>query len=245
MQFKKLACCFFGMWVPLFLAPPCVQAATTVQADLVRKCIVIDAGHGGVDSGARSRQGDMEKDINLKIAEYLRDDLQQIGISVVMTRNQDIDLATQEDRANKHRHRGDLRGRLLRAKSVHYDAFVSIHCNADPSPVWRGAHVLYKQGDEKSKELAEIMMNAIREHLLPTQRDIKANQSLYLLKRLDGPAVLVEVGFITHPEELRLLKQPRYQKIIAYSLYEGLMRYFNSESTPSQRSTVSFSTLHG
>ena len=72
------------------------------------KTIAIDAGHGGVDGGAVSKQGVIEKDLNLAIALYLRDYLQQAGAIVVMTREGDYDLATGDAKAYSKRKTEDL-----------------------------------------------------------------------------------------------------------------------------------------
>ncbi|SIS71121.1 N-acetylmuramoyl-L-alanine amidase [Alicyclobacillus vulcanalis] len=201
--------------------------ANTRADGLDGKVIVVDAGHGGRDSGARGVGGIEEKDITLAVAHRLARYLQQGGAIVVMTRTADTDLATERDRAMKQRHLGDLRGRLAVVRRQRVDAFVSIHCNSAPSPDWRGAQVLYLRSNPHAKQLASAMQEAFRAELLPTNRDVQANRTLFLLKRIEGPTVLAEIGFVSNPEEARALTTPAYQERVAFAMYEALVRYFS------------------
>lgn len=212
----------FGM---TWAAP--VQAATSLSG----KVIVVDAGHGGPDSGAQGVGSVQEKHITLAVAKELTGLLRESGAIVIQTRDQDQDLATDADRVARRRHLGDLRGRLDFVKGQEIDAFVSIHCNASTSSAWRGAQVLYFRDNVEGERLAKLMQDTFREELLPTARDIQANRTLYLLKRIDGPTVLAEVGFVTNPEEASLMQTQKYQHRIAFAMYVALNRYF-SETPP-------------
>jgi len=192
------------------------------------KVIVVDAGHGGPDGGARGVLGLEEKQITLAVANQLSQLLREAGAIVIQTRDVDRDLATDEDRMKKKRHQGDLRGRLGVARRTTIDGFVSVHCNASPSPLWYGAHVLYFRDNAEGEELAKTMQAAFREHLLPTKRDIEPNESLFLLKRIKGPAVLAEIGFITNPVEAKALTTPEYQQKVAFTMYVSLLNYFEN-----------------
>lgn len=194
------------------------------------KVIVVDAGHGGIDSGACGVGGIEEKDITLAVAQKLARYLQQGGAMVIMTRTTDTDLATDRDRAMKQRHLGDLRGRLNVVRRQRVDAFVSIHCNSAPSPDWRGAQVLYLQTNPHAKQLATVMQEAFRAELLPTKRDVQSNRTLFLLKRIEGPTVLAEIGFLSNPEEAQALSTEQYQERVAFAMYQALVRYFSDPS---------------
>jgi N-acetylmuramoyl-L-alanine amidase len=194
------------------------------------RLVVVDAGHGGPDSGARGVNQIHEKEITLAVARRLAELLRESGTIVIETREADYDLSTEHDKQIRNRHRGDLKRRLEIARKKHIDAFVSIHCNAGPAPDWRGAQVLYLEGNEEAKRLAEITQTTLRENLLPTKREIEANRSLYLLKRVDGPAILAEVGFVTNPDEAAHMVKPGYQKQIAFALYVSLLEYFNEQA---------------
>src|SRR5579875_619286 len=194
------------------------------------KTIVVDAGHGGKDSGARGIDGLQEKDITLAVAQRLIAYLHQAGAIVVATRTTDVDLATDEDRANRRRHLGDLRGRMNVVRKQKIDAFVSIHCNAAPSADWHGAQVLYFATNDHAKTLASLMQSEFREELLPTKREIESNRSLYLLKRIEGPTVLAEIGFLTNPQEAMAMRTASYQDKVAFAMYQALVRYFSDPS---------------
>lgn len=196
---------------------------------LVGQVIVVDAGHGGPDGGAHGVGGVLEKDIALAISSRLAFLLRQSGAHVYVTRDRDMDLAHDRDRAAGRRHQGDLRNRTRFVLSKHPDAFVSIHCNAVPSPEWSGAQMIYMKGNEEAKELAELMQSAFKTHLLPTARASDDMSTLYLLKRIPGPAVLAEVGFISNPTEASHLQTSRYQEQVAITMYVALMEYFAGE----------------
>lgn len=191
------------------------------------KVIVLDAGHGGSDSGARGWQGMQEKDVTLPVVIKLANYLHEAGATVVTTRDTDRDLATDIDRQHHRRHLGDLKGRLTVVRQQNIDAFVSIHCNAAPSDDWRGAQVLYLRHNEEAKKLATIMQETFHSNLLPTNRSIQSNRTLYLLKRVKGPTVLAEIGFITNPDEASWLKKDSYQDKVALSMYVALTKYFS------------------
>lgn len=204
------------------------NSSSQVGSPLLGKTIVVDAGHGGPDGGARGVTNVEEKSITLPVALMLVQLLQEGGAHVVCTRMVDDDLASDEDRLNKRRHSTDLRNRLQVVRKQPIDAFVSIHCNAAPNASWRGAQVIYLRNHETSKALAEQMQAEYKALLLPTSRSIQANSTLYLLKRIEKPAVLSEVGFVTNPEEMSAMATKAYQQRIAFATYLAVMHYFQS-----------------
>lgn len=230
-----------GLPWPLRTVVVCLLVATTVlygsgchayaqtagaEPGLVGRVIVVDAGHGGPDGGAQGIGGVKEKTITLSIAKKLAGLLRQSGATVYLTRDTDTDLATDRDRLMRRRHQGDLRNRTRFVLNRHPHAFVSIHCNAVPSSAWYGAQMIYMAGNEEAKELADLMQAKFRAHLLPTKRSADDMDTLYLLKRIPGPTVLAEVGFITNPSEAQHLQTSRYQEQIAFAMYLALMEYF-------------------
>lgn len=208
------------------------------QIPLSQRIVVVDAGHGGPDSGARGVNSIHEKDITLAVSRKLADLLRESGAIVIETRQVDTDLSTDLDKQLRKRHRGDLKGRLGIARKTRIDAFISVHCNAGPSPEWRGAQVLYLEGNEDAKKLAEITQDTFKDELLPTKREIESNRTLYLLKRIEGPAILAEIGFVTNPDEAAHMIRHEYQAKIASALYVSLLKYFDEEGhvdvTPSE-----------
>lgn len=189
------------------------------------KVIAIDAGHGGPDGGAVSREGLIEKDINLAIALYLRDYLQQAGAIVVMTREGDYDLADKDTKGYSKRKTADLKQRVRSIEENNVDLFISIHMNSVPSNRWSGAQTFYYPNHEDNKPLADLMQEELRDTLENTNRTAKTVNTVYLLQRLQMPSVLVEVGFLSHPQESLLLGDDVYQRKVATSIYRGVLRY--------------------
>lgn len=197
---------------------------------LAGRKIVLDAGHGGPDGGAVSKQGLIEKNINLAVTLYLRDYLQQAGAIVVMTREVDKDLAGAETRGYSKRKTEDLKQRVRFIEEQEADLFISIHMNSVPSERWRGAQTFYFSNNGNSAALADLIQQELRRNLENTDRVAKvSDKPVYVLQALKIPAALVEVGFLSHPEESRLLGDEGYQRKVAASIYQGLLRYASGE----------------
>jgi len=193
------------------------------------KVIAIDAGHGGVDGGAESSTGIVEKDITLRIALQVRDYLQQAGALVVMTREDDYDLASPGTKGFSRRKTEDLINRAKLVTNQQADLFITIHLNSVPSSKWRGAQTFYYPKREESKRLATFIQEEIRLNMNNTNRMANTAQTLYLLKMLSIPSALVEVGFLSNPAEAQLLADESYQNKLAASIYRGILRYNSGE----------------
>lgn len=196
---------------------------------LAGKVIALDAGHGGPDGGAVSRQGVIEKDINLSIALYLRDYLQQAGAVVVMTREGDYDLAEGDTKGYSKRKTEDLKQRVKLIQDKHADLFLSIHMNSFPSNRFSGAQTFYYPNHPDNANLAALIQDEMKRNLENTDRIAKTVNTVYLLQALKMPSALVEVGFLSHPQESQLLRDENYQRKVAASVYKGLLRYLSGE----------------
>ncbi|WP_261303065.1 N-acetylmuramoyl-L-alanine amidase CwlD [Paenibacillus andongensis] len=198
------------------------------------KTIALDAGHGGPDGGASSKEGVVEKDINLAITLHLRDYLQQAGAIVVMTRETDTDLAEAGTKGYSKRKTQDLHKRADLINENNADLFLSVHLNSIPSQKWRGAQTFYYPNNPNNPNLAALIQLELRKNLENTDRVAKmADKTVYLLKTLKIPSALVEVGFLSNPEEARLLASEKYQKMVAASVYQGILRYYAGEKVGS------------
>lgn len=209
-----------------------IPSAKTVKywnLPLAGKVIALDAGHGGPDGGAVSKQGIIEKDINLAVTLYLRDYLQQAGALVVLTREGDYDLAAPETKGYSKRKTEDLKKRVRLIEDNRADMFLTIHLNSIPSNRWRGAQTFYPPNNGDSKSLAELIQNEIRHNLENTDRMAKTDNKVFLLQALQIPSALVEVGFLSHPQESELLRDEKYQRKVAASVYKGVLRYMSGE----------------
>ncbi|MFC4098365.1 N-acetylmuramoyl-L-alanine amidase CwlD [Paenibacillus xanthanilyticus] len=209
---------------------PSTRTWTYWTMPLSGKTIVLDAGHGGVDGGAVSKQGDIEKDLNLAISLQLRDYLQQAGAIVHMTREDDHDLAGEDTKKISRRKTEDLVRRAQFVKEQGADLFVTIHMNSIPSPKWSGAQTFYYPNLPENERLAALIQDEIRRNLENTQRLAAKKNDIYLLKAMDSiPTALIEVGFLSNPGEAALLADADYQKKVAASIYQGILRYSAGE----------------
>ncbi|TYR78558.1 N-acetylmuramoyl-L-alanine amidase CwlD [Priestia megaterium] len=206
-------------------------SSSSFSLPLNGKIIVIDPGHGGPDGGAVGGKDTLEKDITLKISLMLRDYLQEQGALVILTREKDQDLADKATKGYSRRKVEDLKKRLTIINESKADLYLTIHLNAIPSPAWRGAQTFYHGSLEENEQIAKFIQQELKGNLENTTREAKIIQTLYLLKRAKPPGALVEVGFLSNPSERELLKSEDYQRKISESIYEGVTRYFASEST--------------
>jgi len=192
--------------------------------------VVIDAGHGGRDPGASGKSGVVEKEINLKIAFKLRRLIEQAGGTAIMIREDDTGLYTEGGNRRETRKREDLKNRHALINSCGADILISIHLNSFPESKYYGAQTFYQEGDEKSKKLAELIQaEAIRVLNRGNDRKAKSIDSIYILKNNQMPGALVECGFLSNPEEERLLQDDHYQEKIAWSIFTGIVRFMESE----------------
>lgn len=187
--------------------------------------IILDAGHGGVDPGAVSESGILEKEVTLAVAEQLRGMLIAAGADVVMIREDDVDLAETETRGYSRRKNEDLRERARLIRESEASLFISLHCNAIPSSKWSGAQTFYHDQQVDSKLLAEMVQKQFGERL-GNSRTIKKRNDIYLLKRAEKVGVLVELGFLSNPAEAKQLTEHDHQEKLANAVYKGILAYY-------------------
>ncbi len=192
--------------------------------------VVIDAGHGGEDGGCIGIDGTLEKDVNLDIAMRIKDIISSAGIRCVMTREEDTalygmygDLSDYKGQKKTY----DLKNRLRFAEE-HSDAvFVSIHMNSFPQSSCRGVQAYFSPNDKDSEALAESVKTSVRTYLQPeNMREIKrAGSSIYILDRITRPAVLIECGFLSNPDECVELGKDGYRARLALSVASAIMEH--------------------
>ena len=190
---------------------------------LANRVIVVDAGHGGYDPGAIGPAKHAEKDITLAISNKLAALLSQSGALVITVRNEDKDLAGDKSGSLLERKRRDLAARVALAENNHADLFISIHTNADVSPRWSGAQTFYSGNSPTAKLVAENVQAEFIRTLGNTKRKAKTG-SYYITNKTDMAAVIVEVGFLSNPQEERLLINDEYQDKVAFAIYTGLAK---------------------
>ena len=189
-----------------------------------RACVVIDAGHGGSDPGKVGINNQLEKEINLKIAEILKDFLQAEGIEVVMTRESDAGLY---DEGASNKKVQDMKRRLEIIEKADPVIVVSIHQNSYHEEYVKGAQVFYYTTSESSRQLAEVIQEQLRSLDPDNRREAKGNDSYFLLKKTSKPIVIVECGFLSNREEAEKLSSALFQEKMAWNIHMGIMKHLN------------------
>lgn len=205
----------------LFLCTFSFAKADEHHFSLLGKVIYLDPGHGGLDPGAIYKDIE-EATINLEISKKLMETLEKEGAIVYLTRNGDYDLAV-NNAVNRKRSDLSRRGNIINRSMC--DLYLSIHLNADVSTTWRGAQVFYDDINPNNEKIAKIMQQVLKEDL-KTTRKYKETNEMYLHKRVTRPGVLIEVGFITNPNERYLLTSETYQQKVANTITRGVIKYF-------------------
>lgn len=187
--------------------------------------IVIDPGHGGADGGAEAPDGTLEKELNLAVSLPLCDLLTVMGYSVEMTRTADVMLNT-EGSTLRERKVSDMRNRLAMVEQA--DLTVSIHQNKFTQPQYDGTQIFYSANTEESRLLADSVRKQVVALLQPENtRELKRGTAdIYLLAHATRPMILVECGFLSNAAELAKLKEPAYQRQMAFAVAAGVMTYF-------------------
>lgn len=175
--------------------------------------ITLDPGHGGSDPGTIGYQGTFEKDVVLEITKYLGELLIEAGAKVVYTRDKDEYVSIFE--------RPEI------AIKAGADLFVSVHVNSHlEKGVARGTETLYRAKDPISEVLARTVQDELVEAITLIDRRIWARDDLAIFNGSKIPAVLVEVGFLDHPDEELLLRAPGFQQIAAQGIFNGIERFY-------------------
>lgn len=226
---KKLLAIFLSCFIMigcLFWKP--VQAVFSKKE--CKGIIIIDVGHGGSDPGKVSEDGTKEKDINLEIAKYLKDNLIAQDFVVYMDRECDQDLSSPGASSKKT---SDMKNRVLFFEEKQADCVISIHQNSFPDTSSHGAQVFYYGKSENGKEMANYIQNALLKFDTTNKRVAKENDNYYILTKSKMPTVIVECGFLSNPTEAANLKNDTYQKQLAYSICMGFCKFWQNNNVKS------------
>ncbi len=209
--------------------------ASTLANGQPSKTVVIDAGHGGEDGGASGFSGMPEKDINLAIAKDLEQLLSVSGYQVVMTRTDDTEIGDNTLSTTRKRKVSDMHQRLKILEGQGNCFFISIHQNHFTQSQYNGTQIFYSKNNPESKTLSEDIRARVVELLQKdNKRETKpATSSIFLLWEAKVPAVLVECGFLSNPQEEAKLEDPSYQQKMAFSIYNGFLDYYSGVRQPS------------
>lgn len=205
--------------------PQIVGIPTARQEEAKATVIIIDPGHGGIDGGTQSPDGNvLEKDINLSLARQLARRLQSDGLQVALTRSEDTDVTEYAPKDHGWgRHKRDLFGRVETVRRYPSVLMVSLHGNHGTSAN-RGAIVFYNPASVKSYLLAGEMQNRLNA-VTGTGGSPKKGNAYYILKRSSVPTVLVEYGYLSNSAEVSRLLDPTYQQQIVDAVRQGICNY--------------------
>lgn len=190
-------------------------------------CIILDAGHGGMDGGAVSVTGTLEKNLNLQVTLLLSDMLRAAGYQTILTRTSDEMLSTAEGGKRKMQ---DLQARLHIAEANPDALFVSIHMNIFSQEKYSGLQVYYADAGAGSQQLANTVQNFTKLYLQPSNERLTkpATSSIYLMHKMRSTGILVECGFLSNFAEAECLDSPAYRKKLSFTLLCALTEYCNT-----------------
>ena len=197
---------------------------------ITNKTIIVDAGHGGIDPGSMTDdQSVKEKDVNLKITKKVKELLEASGAMVILTRNDDTSLYTEQvGKTIRQKYNENLKNRKKIIQESSADMFISIHLNKFQESKYYGAQTFYPAGKEDDKQLATYIQGELKRVVDKTNnRKIKSTNDIYLIKDNEIPSTLIECGFLSNDKEAKLLNDEEYQDQIAWAIYVGVQKYFS------------------
>ena len=194
--------------------------ALVLNYNLLGKTIYLDPGHGGRDSGA-TYKNIYEKDINLIMSKKIEKYLVAKGATVYLTRNTDIDLST----TNTNKKRSDLSNRAKLINESNADIYISIHLNYIENSKWKGLQIFYNNKNEENKIIADSITSYLKENS-SNIRESKKENIYYMYKQINIPGVLIELGFLSNPNDRYRLTNEEYQDKLAISISNSIENYF-------------------
>ena len=204
-----------------------IQASKKTQKQEYKYTAVVDAGHGGYDPGKVGINEKLEKDINLSIALKLKEYLEKENVKVIIARTEDISLC--DENAFGGKKTSDMRKRVEIVNNSKADLCISIHQNSYNSKNVKGAQVFYYSKSENGKKFAEVLQEIIKSDVdVNNKRMAKANDSYYMLLKVECTAAIIECGFLSNWEEATALDDQFYQDKIAAAINKAVIKYLSN-----------------
>ncbi|MGN1108800.1 MAG: N-acetylmuramoyl-L-alanine amidase [Oscillospiraceae bacterium] len=234
MKFNKktlrFTACMAGVFVILAVCARVTDSALPASTEVTdRPVIVLDAGHGGLDSGAVGKSGVLEKDVNLSVVKHLQKLLELSGFKTVLTRNEDVSIYDPGVEGIRNQKLSDMDNRLEIIQNYPDSVFLCIHQNNYTDPQYFGGQMFYNNNNPDNRTLAQIMQNRFAQLQPGNDREIKlSGDELFLLKSNPNPSLMIECGFLSNPEEEAKLATDEYQQKLAFTIYSGLLEYLDA-----------------
>ncbi len=171
--------------------------------------------------------GTTEAENNLKIALKVQNLLEQSGATVILTRSDENAIYDIDSNTLKQKKISDIHNRVKIGNESSADIFVSIHLNKIPQQQYWGWQTFYKQGNEQGQKLATSIQNSLNKSIQKDNNRVPMKiDNIYIIKHVEIPTTVVECGFLSNPEEEKLLLTDEYQDKLAWGIYTGIMDYF-------------------
>ena len=214
---------FVGLSIIFVLA--CIITPTIIlsQSKTYVYTVVIDAGHGGIDGGCVGASGVEESTLNLEYSKTLKKYFSSYGFKVVMTRETENGLYSA---FSKNKKKDDMQKRKEIIQKANPNFVISIHMNSYPSQSSRGAQVFYNKDSEASKNLATSIQTEFQKNLVKPRKSALAGD-YFIVGCSSAPTVIVECGFVSNPEEEKLLLSEEYRQKLCYSILCGAIMHFS------------------
>lgn len=226
-----LFCIISGMLVVLVILFTIGQfkSVFAVSDNIATKEVIIDPGHGGLDGGAVGIGGVVEKGINLSISLKLKKFFEAAGYRVIMTREDDRSIYSSGSDTIREKKTSDIHNRFHFMEQYPKAIFISVHQNKFEQSQYSGTQVFYSANNDDSKLLAGFIQSRVKTMIQnDNDRVIKpAGDNLYLLYHAKSPAVMVECGFLSNPNEANLLQNSGYQNKLAYAIFCAALDYYS------------------
>lgn len=205
---------------------PASETVFAPRTEKVPRVIVIDAGHGGEDGGAVATDGTAESGINLAVAQSLDALFRFLGEETLLTRTDERALYSDDAQTLRQKKVSDLQNRVALVNAQENAVLVSIHQNSLPADTRvHGAQAFYGQqtGSDALARSVQAQLNAaINGENAKTEKAM--DESIYLIKNVTCPSILIECGFLSNPEETALLQTPAHQLTLAAAIAVGLLQ---------------------
>ncbi len=235
-----LACCVTVAGLAAGVrAADSADAAEAAAVVSPKQVIVLDAGHGGLDSGCVAVNGTYEKDVNLDIVKDLGALLTLNGYDVVYTRTEDISIYDDGVEGVRNQKVSDMENRLEIVQSYPDSVFISVHQNQFTQSEYFGGQMFYTTNNSANFRLARTMQELFSQIQPGNDREIKLiDNGLYLFKNTKQPALLIECGFLSNPNDAANLSDPQYRKKVAFTIFTGLEKFFGEEADDQTKQDV-------
>ncbi len=184
--------------------------------------VALDAGHGGADPGKIGINETLEKDVNLSIVLKTKKLLEEEGVQVILTREDDKGLYRDTDGNKK---RADLNRRCEIIEESGADFVVSVHQNSYSDGGVCGAQMFYYKNSKEGKRLAETLQDVFNETVSSKPHKPRENGEYYMLLHVSCPIVIAECGFLSNWEDAQKLRTETYQDEVAQALAKGILKY--------------------